>query len=650
MNPASQQVTVTLTAENKTGAAFQTVDKSLAGLDSRVAALATRFAGPAILGGLSGIAIAINKTTTELDRLGKDARAAGLAAKDFAGLGISFEQAGGRSESLTKAVGRLNVELGRARAGAMEQGALFKQMGVDLDGTTRQALERVADHFQKINIPADRAMVAAKLFGEEAGPRMAEMLSVGGIEMGRAIDRFGEMSGVTDEATRAAAELRGQLDLLGERAAGTGRSLASPFIKALVDATFWSDRASARFGQLRGVLEGFKSLGKSAFVDMDPLNRSMRESAQAFDDLFAAKNRAREAETALSAASGRGVTGAELLPFKMRLDAARADMAKAEAALQEWTRLERKITAKLAAESRLSNLPPTSSIAVATTPARARAIVLDVIDPFASQRRQAELEAIKLVADEESRRFELAMEIEDQRVAGDTRAALALRSLREQYVDLIDPVEQYRRKLDGIDTLVDAGALSGDLAAAARLKVHEQIDALGEVAEALRVNDDLANRLGLTFQSAFEDAVIAGRGLRDTLEALGADISRIFLRRMVTEPLGGALSNLFAGINFGGARAAGGPVRAGSTYLVGEHGPELYTASAAGMIWPHDVTAPVLAAPRAPCAIPAAGRGLTINGPLMVVQTADAASFKRSSGQIKSDLLAAVRQAAARHA
>ncbi|MBN9029097.1 MAG: phage tail tape measure protein [Rhizobiales bacterium] len=37
-----------------------------------------------------------------------------------------------------------------------------------------------------------------------------------------------------------------------------------------------------------------------------------------------------------------------------------------------------------------------------------------------------------------------------------------------------------------------------------------------------------------------------------------------------------------------GARAAGGPVRSGGTYLVGEHGPELFSPGKSGMISPHE--------------------------------------------------------------
>jgi hypothetical protein len=53
--------------------------------------------------------------------------------------------------------------------------------------------------------------------------------------------------------------------------------------------------------------------------------------------------------------------------------------------------------------------------------------------------------------------------------------------------------------------------------------------------------------LGATFSSAFEDAVISGRGLSDVLQALLKDIERIALRVAVTDPIAKGLGNLFTG-------------------------------------------------------------------------------------------------------
>lgn len=51
-------------------------------------------------------------------------------------------------------------------------------------------------------------------------------------------------------------------------------------------------------------------------------------------------------------------------------------------------------------------------------------------------------------------------------------------------------------------------------------------------------------------------------------------------------PIAGAIGNALGGL-FGGGRAAGGPVSSGTTYLVGERGPELFTPNRGGSIIPN---------------------------------------------------------------
>ena len=66
----------------------------------------------------------------------------------------------------------------------------------------------------------------------------------------------------------------------------------------------------------------------------------------------------------------------------------------------------------------------------------------------------------------------------------------------------------------------------------------------------------------------------------------------------------------------GGARAAGGPVAAGETYLVGEQGPELFTPSRNGAIAPNGAMA-------------SARPTVVVN-----INTPDAQSFLKSQSQI----------------
>lgn len=60
---------------------------------------------------------------------------------------------------------------------------------------------------------------------------------------------------------------------------------------------------------------------------------------------------------------------------------------------------------------------------------------------------------------------------------------------------------------------------------------------------------DISKDIGLTFKSAFEDAVIEGGRLRDILQGIAQDVVKILLRRTVTEPIVEGISDFIKGSN-----------------------------------------------------------------------------------------------------
>lgn len=126
--------------------------------------------------------------------------------------------------------------------------------------------------------------------------------------------------------------------------------------------------------------------------------------------------------------------------------------------------------------------------------------------------------------------------------------------------------------------------------------LKQRKDLLGQkgVAETLAEDAEkgkqAAKDLGMSFSSAFEDAIIGGNKLRDVFSGLLQDIARIVLRRSVTEPLAAAIGGMDWGSMLGsifGARANGGPVTAGAPYIVGERGPEMFVPSTSGKVLPN---------------------------------------------------------------
>jgi len=81
-----------------------------------------------------------------------------------------------------------------------------------------------------------------------------------------------------------------------------------------------------------------------------------------------------------------------------------------------------------------------------------------------------------------------------------------------------------------------------------------------------------AQELGMTFSSAFENAIVEGQNLRSVLQGIAQDILRIFVRKNVTEPGGAMFANLFTGMFTGGSGAGEIHAATGADFMVGGAG------------------------------------------------------------------------------
>lgn len=164
-----------------------------------------------------------------------------------------------------------------------------------------------------------------------------------------------------------------------------------------------------------------------------------------------------------------------------------------------------------------------------------------------------------------------------------------IRSATERWKDLIDPTREYARQLDEIRALVAAGKLTPQQGIDAEFNVESRrSDELFPV-EKIEKAKSAAEELGLTFKSAFEDAIIGGEKLSKVLDGVVQDIARLVIRKSITEPfvkwLGGLLpsadGNVFDPSGHVKRFAAGGIVSgatpftyAGGLGVMGEAGPE----------------------------------------------------------------------------
>lgn len=166
------------------------------------------------------------------------------------------------------------------------------------------------------------------------------------------------------------------------------------------------------------------------------------------------------------------------------------------------------------------------------------------------------------IDDENDVLFKIRMAVEKKNRAGfDERdkaaeaEATALDKLREKYIAMADPLQQYRVQLDEINNLRTKGLLSTDQALEAEWAVNEAMDKafekMNDIGKAMKDNNNFARDMGLSFTSAFEDAVVGGKKASDVIRSLGQDIGRIIMRKSITEPFGNAVSGALKGIDFG---------------------------------------------------------------------------------------------------
>lgn len=134
-----------------------------------------------------------------------------------------------------------------------------------------------------------------------------------------------------------------------------------------------------------------------------------------------------------------------------------------------------------------------------------------------------------------------------------------------------------------------------------------------EITDFAKFTEDATVRAFKGMEDALVTFVQTGKlNFGDLARSIIADIARIYVRQTMIAPILGAIGGAFGGssvspfslgysnatsdpigtLNYmqgwtGQKRAMGGPVTAGKTYLVGERGPELFTAQSSGQIMPN---------------------------------------------------------------
>lgn len=113
--------------------------------------------------------------------------------------------------------------------------------------------------------------------------------------------------------------------------------------------------------------------------------------------------------------------------------------------------------------------------------------------------------------------------------------------------------------------------------------------ASGPVASAADSIGQTMDRAFSAMENAIARFVVSGKAsIADFVASVVSSLDRLAVKDYLLAPLEGVVSGVVQSIMpVGGARAEGGPVDAGKSYLVGENGPETFVPSENGTIVPN---------------------------------------------------------------
>jgi hypothetical protein len=542
------------------------------------------------------------QTITGIDALNDLADATGASIENLSALEDIGARTGTTMDTVSAAVIRLNKELAETDKPGSQTAEILRQLGLNAEELKRldpaEALLRTAQALAQFEDNGNKARIVQALFGKsvaEVGPLLKDLAAAGQLN-----------ATVTKEQAEEAEKFNQAISRMQKNFLDLTRSILSDALPALNRFL-----ESAKQGNvLSRFFEGIKK-DVGANLLSDELNRAVRdlEIIQARIDfgetgLDRRRNAQREYITGLqrqiAAASqglkdfanaadpqaadysneGRGrprpslgaVANPTGTPRPRRAAAAgRADIfgpAVPDAVADAIKRIEGSDETKLQRlRDTLQQLAAIVSSGGAVPDSVFGAITEEItrLDPAA----QAAAEASKKLADAVA---------EGKRIFGDTRT----------------PAEALGAEIERLNELLQLGALDWDTYARAQFVAQDRFDAATSGAgKAAKDLDNTARDLGLTFSSAFEDAIVEGKNLGDVLKSLEKDILRIVTRKLITEPLAGGITDFFkgagggggggdffgsliskAGSLFSGFFAEGGFIPPGRWGIAGERGPE----------------------------------------------------------------------------
>ena len=552
--PGIPKVRVEITAIDRATATIKGVSNQISGISSGLMKLGAAYATVRM-----GFAI-FEQFTTKVADYGEQlligAQRTGMTTEQIAGLGLMAKQKGLELGDLTKALGILSRNLAGLGAGGKTAQRVLADLGIGTKDAAGKLLPmhdlllKLADRFASMPAGPQKAAAAMAIFGREGG-RLIPFLNEGAAGIKEIEKRAAELGITLDEkGARAAHEFGDQMVILGEMVHGLALKIGMNMMPALLQWTVGIENTCLKLkewkSRLESVLDFVIAVNLAYFLQFEKAREWARGAADAADQAAAAQG---QYEAAVS-------KGTVELENRMATLKALGDMP------DEFGGPEKEKKAK----ARKSDLGEYIALLRELRP---------------------ELEGVAAV---ERRYSEVLQRI--AQLTGQYDDALLLRLAREQEGQGVTAamIEEQRKLQESLKAPL---TLPADLLTSAQTMQGQVIPAFHGAGEA-------AYEFGKKSSQAFSQMIIYGRGGIDMLKSMVEMLVQAIMQAFILKPLfeslggtvvggkvhtGGGVGGFFAGLVGGLAGLqGGGTVSAGTPYLVGEAGPEMFVPETAGAI------------------------------------------------------------------
>lgn len=269
---ADERLKFTITAIDRTAAAFRSIKNRLGGIRTAIAGLA--------------IGAVFKKLSSDIDQLAKDSGKLGISVQSLRELQFAADQSGVSAETLGKGLERFSRSISETALGMGTAKRSFEDLGISVkntDGslkTSEEVLAEVADKLQGVGSDADKVRIAFDLFGR-SGTALLNTLADGSKGIADAREEFKALTfELSPEKVAAVEAANDQFAKIGEFLESAGQIIGSVVIPALARmATFIITVAlkalNAMVGGIREMINNLIEFGNKAsvFLKFDPFEK-----------------------------------------------------------------------------------------------------------------------------------------------------------------------------------------------------------------------------------------------------------------------------------------------------------------------------------------------------------------------------------------